>query len=91
MEYKDNNNNKCKERFFIAHKNKDGNEQALIVHLNEVGNIAAQLASKIGVENVGKLIGLLHDFGKFSMDFSYEKLSRDPVKNQQAWKKKYLD
>ena len=54
---------------FIAHKRKTGEEQLLTTHLSEVGKIASQLSSKLGVENVGELIGLLHDFGKFSKDF----------------------
>ncbi|NOX08218.1 MAG: CRISPR-associated helicase Cas3' [Gammaproteobacteria bacterium] len=54
---------------FIAHKRKDGREQSLICHLTEVGDIAAELASKIGASGAGELIGLLHDFGKFSVDF----------------------
>jgi len=54
---------------FIAHKRKNGDEQPLITHLNEVSKIAAQLSSKIGVSSAGELIGLLHDFGKFSADF----------------------
>lgn len=54
---------------FIAHRRKDGVEQSLITHLTEVGEITAQLTSKIGVPNAGGLIGLLHDFGKFSVNF----------------------
>lgn len=54
---------------FIAHRRKDGVEQSLISHLTDVGEIAAQLASKIGMSDVGKLIGLLHDMGKYSSDF----------------------
>jgi len=54
---------------FIAHRRKDGIEQLLITHLTEVSEITAQLASKIGVPSAGGLIGLLHDFGKFSSEF----------------------
>ncbi|MCF6237017.1 MAG: CRISPR-associated endonuclease Cas3'' [Gammaproteobacteria bacterium] len=54
---------------FIAHRRKNGEEQLLVKHLAEVGEIAAQLASKIGVSDVGTLVGLLHDMGKFSADF----------------------
>ncbi|VAW78745.1 CRISPR-associated helicase Cas3 [hydrothermal vent metagenome] len=53
----------------IAHRRKDGLEQPLIDHLAEVGEIAARLAAKIGVAGAGRLIGLLHDFGKFSEKF----------------------
>ena len=56
---------------FIAHKRKDGQEQSLISHLCQVGEKASQLSSKIGVENAGEIIGLLHDFGKFSTSFQF--------------------
>ncbi len=59
-------NNKKK---YIAHVRKDGTKQSVEDHLNEVGEIASMLASKIGVSSAGNLIGLLHDLGKFSMDF----------------------
>jgi len=54
---------------YIAHKRKDGKEQSLISHLTEVGEITKELSSKIGVPDAGELIGLLHDFGKFSEKF----------------------
>ena len=54
---------------FIAHRRKNGEEQSLINHLVEVGDISSSLASKIGVADAGALIGLLHDMGKFSRDF----------------------
>jgi CRISPR-associated endonuclease/helicase Cas3 len=57
-------------REFIAHKRKsDGSRQLLHTHLNEVGELAASFARKIGAEDVGRLIGLLHDFGKYSKEF----------------------
>lgn len=54
---------------FIAHRRKDGKEQSLISHLVDVSKIAGDLAAKIGVSDAGKLIGLLHDFGKYSEVF----------------------
>lgn len=55
---------------FVAHKRKsDGERQLLHTHLHEVGEIASHFARKIGVENAGKLLGLLHDFGKYSQEF----------------------
>ena len=56
-------------RQYIAHARKDGAEQSLNCHLNEVGKIAAKFAEKLGVPDAGNLIGLLHDFGKYSADF----------------------
>ncbi|MCW9025030.1 MAG: CRISPR-associated endonuclease Cas3'', partial [Gammaproteobacteria bacterium] len=55
---------------YIAHRReKDGIEQSLEVHLNEVSEIAGLLAAKTGMSEAGQLIGLLHDFGKFSQEF----------------------
>lgn len=54
---------------YIAHVRKDGVKQSVENHLNDVGEIASQLAAKIGVSSAGNLVGLLHDFGKFSADF----------------------
>lgn len=54
----------------IAHKRiLDGKQQALKVHLTEVAELAANFSNKIGVANSGRLIGLLHDFGKYSQEF----------------------
>jgi len=55
---------------FIAHKRKkDGEIQELSAHLSEVSNLAATFAKKIDAESAGRLIGLLHDFGKYSQEF----------------------
>tara|TARA_R110001592_G_scaffold215384_2_gene468726 strand:- start:992 stop:3454 length:2463 start_codon:yes stop_codon:yes gene_type:complete len=55
---------------FIAHKRKsDGAIQQLEVHLLETGEIAGQLAAKVGLSEVGFLLGVLHDFGKYSAEF----------------------
>ncbi len=54
----------------IAHvRAKDGQHQLLSTHLSEVGELASVFAKKVGVENVGRLLGLLHDFGKYSSEF----------------------
>jgi CRISPR-associated endonuclease/helicase Cas3 len=53
----------------IAHRNENGDEQPLIVHLDEVGEIAAGIASKIELVDAGRLLGLLHDLGKYSEEF----------------------
>lgn len=55
---------------YIAHVRKqDGGIQTVSTHLLEVGAIARQLASKINIPEAGELIGLLHDFGKYSQAF----------------------
>lgn len=54
---------------YIAHRRKDGKEQSLEEHLIEVGEIAARLSQKINISDAGELLGLLHDFGKYSKLF----------------------
>jgi len=55
---------------FVAHRNKKtSEEQLLTTHLSEVGAITKKLATKIGLGEAGEVIGLLHDFGKFSASF----------------------
>ncbi len=55
---------------YIAHvRSSDKNRQTVANHLLEVAGIAKQLAAKINVPEAGELIGLLHDFGKYSASF----------------------
>lgn len=55
---------------YIAHvRHMDGTIQAVSEHLFEVAEIARNLAAKIAVPQAGELIGLLHDFGKYSAAF----------------------
>ena len=54
---------------FIAHHRKDGEDQSLSKHLLEVASLARMFAKKVGLPNSGELIGLFHDFGKYSSVF----------------------
>lgn len=55
---------------YIAHVRKAGGDpQSLEEHLLGVAAISKGLASKIGLEHQGELIGLLHDVGKYSNAF----------------------
>jgi len=55
---------------FIAHTHSDTKqEQSLETHLSEVAELAAAFANKIGLYNQGYILGLLHDFGKYSKAF----------------------
>ena len=65
---------------WIAHRRvSDGEIQTVMQHLNEVSELASNFAGKLGLANVGRLIGLLHDFGKYSSHFqSYIKNATDP-------------
>ena len=62
---------------FIAHTRKsDGEIQDLFIHLLEVSKLSKQFASKIAVPEIGELLGILHDLGKYSRAFQdYIKLS----------------
>jgi CRISPR-associated endonuclease/helicase Cas3 len=55
--------------FLAHHRESDGAEQCVREHLEEVSGAAEAFAGKIGLSSVGKLIGLLHDFGKYSAAF----------------------
>ncbi|MGR9012700.1 MAG: CRISPR-associated endonuclease Cas3'', partial [Gammaproteobacteria bacterium] len=55
---------------YIAHvRIADQKIQTLETHLFEVAEITKKLAAKINVAEAGELIGLVHDFGKYSAAF----------------------
>ena len=49
---------------YVAHR-----DQKLYAHLEGVAELAKIHAEKIGMGNYGELLGLLHDFGKYSAEF----------------------
>jgi CRISPR-associated endonuclease/helicase Cas3 len=61
---------------YIAHK-----DQELYEHLEGVAELAKTHADKIGMGNYGELLGLLHDFGKYSMEF--QKYITDAIKKNE--------
>src|SRR4030043_1568061 len=55
---------------YIAHsREKDGEIQSLVNHLEEVSKKTGEFASKVGLKEQGEVIGLLHDIGKASHEF----------------------
>src|SRR4030067_2761103 len=55
---------------YIAHRReKDGEIQSLVDHLEEVSKKTGEFTSKIGLKEQGELLGLLHDIGKASQEF----------------------
>lgn len=55
--------------YIAHHREKDGEIQSLVDHLEEVSKKTGEFASKIGLKEQGALIGLLHDIGKASHEF----------------------
>lgn len=55
---------------YIAHKDKKtGRVQTVAEHLTETAKLAESFANKIGLGKCGQLMGLFHDFGKYSDEF----------------------
>ena len=44
-------------------------EQSLIDHLTQTSQLAGRFAAKVGLAEIGKIMGLLHDLGKASSEF----------------------
>ena len=55
---------------YIAHLRKsDGQIQSVQAHLKETAVLAKAFAKKLNLELAGELLGLMHDFGKYSRKF----------------------
>jgi len=55
---------------YLAHvREKDGAKQSVPEHLMSVAMRSGRFASKLGLEPQGRLVGLLHDLGKYSDEF----------------------
>ena len=55
---------------YIAHVRHGSDvKQSLATHLAETAAIAKMLAAKLGLDLAGELLGLMHDFGKYSLKF----------------------
>lgn len=54
---------------YFAHISDDGRAQLLKDHLMETGKLAGSFAKSFNCEELGKLIGLGHDAGKYSLAF----------------------
>jgi CRISPR-associated endonuclease/helicase Cas3 len=58
------------EKQLIAHvRSRDKEIQRLEDHLSAVSDYAGQFAGKIGLREIGEILGLLHDVGKASTEF----------------------
>ena len=55
---------------YIAHLRKsDEQTQSVQAHLKETAALAKVFAQKLNLESAGELLGLMHDFGKYSRKF----------------------
>jgi CRISPR-associated endonuclease/helicase Cas3 len=55
---------------FIAHyRENDNTAQSLEAHLRGVAALSREHARKIGQDDCGELLGILHDIGKYSDEF----------------------
>ncbi|QIM66757.1 CRISPR-associated helicase/endonuclease Cas3 [Mannheimia granulomatis] len=55
---------------YIAHvRKKDSLKQSVFEHLKQTSYIAKVLSSKLDLAEAGELLGLMHDFGKYSEKF----------------------
>jgi CRISPR-associated endonuclease/helicase Cas3 len=56
-------------QFIARYRQSDCTPQDLIEHIEGVSALAGKFAGKIGLPSFGELMGLLHDFGKYSSSF----------------------
>ncbi|MGI6778865.1 MAG: CRISPR-associated helicase Cas3' [Acetivibrionales bacterium] len=54
---------------YIAHKREDGKEQPLLEHLQNTAQRAATYARVFAKEDLAYICGILHDIGKYSIEF----------------------
>ncbi|PSU25156.1 CRISPR-associated helicase/endonuclease Cas3 [Photobacterium aquimaris] len=57
--------------FIAHHRETDLQVQTVAQHLSETGELCSGFAKKIGLEQTGLILGLLHDFGKYSQAFQH--------------------
>lgn len=70
------------ENDLIAHRReRDGEEQSLITHLDETSQLAEGFAAKVGLPEIGRILGLMHDLGKASKEFQNYLRSAQGLKN----------
>lgn len=63
------NDNKLEDELIAHWRKRDQEAQLLLTHLAETADLAEGFAKKIGLPQIGKILGLLHDFGKASKKY----------------------
>ena len=61
--------NKASEQYIARYRQSDGTPQSLKEHLEGVAELAERFTAKIGLHETGRLMGGLHDPGKYSKGF----------------------
>ena len=56
-------------KYLAKSKSPDGREETVKSHLEEVATLAGEYGKPLGMENLAKMCGLLHDFGKYGTPF----------------------
>lgn len=54
---------------FYAHISEDGRKQTVLQHLEGTARLASEFAKVFGEEQMGQLLGLAHDIGKYTVGF----------------------
>lgn len=54
---------------FYAHISEDGRKQTVLQHLEGTAGLASEFAKVFGEEQMGQLLGLAHDIGKYTVGF----------------------
>lgn len=80
---------------FWGHRTEDGRVQPLLEHLQNVGKLAEEFADAFGEGEMGKLVGLYHDIGKYSKEFQDyiragggQKVDHSSAGMQELWNRK---
>lgn len=68
--------------YIAHHRSFDKKNQYVKEHLEEVSNICKTLTGKINLGEAGEILGLLHDFGKYSLEFQSYIQSATGILNQ---------
>ena len=63
---------------YYAHVSPDGRKQTLLDHEENVADIASGFAKPFHAEIIAKIVGLLHDIGKYSYEFQTKRLAGNP-------------
>ena len=58
---------------YLAHISQDGRRQTVLEHLDGTAELCAGFAAAFRAEDQGRLAGLAHDLGKYSVAFRWQK------------------